>query len=191
MNDLKEDHFGFYNFKIILVGDGGVGKTSTIKRYVFDEFILDYKATIGSNIYVKDLHYKDKNVKVEAFLVKHGTWPNAYGFRFTTPDKVIVISGDTAPCKNIIKYSKGADILIHEVYYKKGYDTKDEIWKKYHADHHTSTYELAEIVNKTNPELLVLYHTLYWGGTDQDILNEIKEKYDGKVVVGKDMELIK
>ena len=64
MTSPKEDHFGFYNFKIILIGDGGVGKTSTIKRYVFDEFMLDYKATIGSNIYVKDLDYKDKNVKL-------------------------------------------------------------------------------------------------------------------------------
>ncbi|MCT4648188.1 MAG: MBL fold metallo-hydrolase [Carboxylicivirga sp.] len=39
--------------------------------------------------------YKDENVSVEAFPVPHGTWPNAWGFRFTTPDKVIVISGDT------------------------------------------------------------------------------------------------
>ena len=64
MSTHKEDHFGFYNFKVILIGDGGVGKTSTIKRYVFDEFMLDYKATIGSNIYVKDLDYEDKNVKL-------------------------------------------------------------------------------------------------------------------------------
>ena len=64
--------------------------------------------------------YEDDAVKVEAFLVKHGTWPNAYGYRFTTPDKVIVISGDTAPCENIIEYGRGADILIHEVYYQKG-----------------------------------------------------------------------
>jgi len=64
MSTTKEDHFGFYNFKIILIGDGGVGKTSTIKRYVFDEFMLDYKATIGSNIYVKDIDFKDKNVKL-------------------------------------------------------------------------------------------------------------------------------
>jgi len=63
--------------------------------------------------------YEDEKVKVEAFLVKHGTWPNAYGFRFTTPDKVIVISGDTAPCENMSKFGHGADILIHEVYYKK------------------------------------------------------------------------
>lgn len=133
--------------------------------------------------------FKDPNVKVEAFLVKHGSWPNAYGFRFTTPDKIIVISGDTAPCDNIQKQSQGADILIHEVYYKKAYDRKDDFWKKYHSINHTSTHELAEIVNITKPKLLILYHTLFWGGNEQDLLDEIAEIYDGVVVVGSDLQV--
>ena len=131
--------------------------------------------------------YKDKNVKVEAFLVKHGSWPNAFGFKFFTPDKVIVISGDTRPCDNIIKFSQGADILIHEVYCKRTYDRKTEFWKKYHAKNHTSTYELAEIANETKPGLIILYHILFWGATEQDLLNEISETYQGKVVVGSDL----
>lgn len=134
------------------------------------------------------LVYEDDKVKAEAFLVKHGSWPNAYGYRFTTPDKVIVISGDTAPCKNIIEYSQGADILIHEVYFKKAFDQKDEFWQKYHAINHTSTYELAEIANKAKPGLIVLYHTLFWGGSEQEILNEIAENYGGKVVIGNDLQ---
>ena len=133
--------------------------------------------------------YEDVGVKVEAFLVKHGTWPNAYGYRFTTPDKVIVISGDTAPCENIIQYSRGADILIHEVYYKKAFDEKDEFWKRYHSINHTSTYDLAEIASETRPGLLVLYHTLFWGGSEQEILEEIAQGYDGKVVVGADLQV--
>lgn len=60
--------------------------------------------------------YRDSLVKVEAFKVVHGTCTNAFGYRFTTPNKTIVISGDTRPCDNILKYSMGADILIHEVY---------------------------------------------------------------------------
>ncbi len=130
--------------------------------------------------------YTDKNVKVEAFLVKHGSWPNAYGFRFTTPDKTIVVSGDTSPCENILKYSEGADILIHEVYKVADYDKKTEFWQKYHKKNHTSTHELAELANKVKPELLLLYHTLYWGATDQDILDEISTIYKGKVIVGQD-----
>jgi ribonuclease BN (tRNA processing enzyme) len=131
--------------------------------------------------------YQDKNISVEAFLVNHGSWPNAYGFRFTTPDKVIVISGDTAPSENIVNYSKNADILIHEVYYQKGFEQKNEFWKTYHSKNHTSTYELGEIANKAKPELVILYHILFWGATGEDLLNEISEKYSGKVVVGTDL----
>jgi len=131
--------------------------------------------------------YQDENVTVEAFFVEHGSWPNAYGFRFATSDKIIVISGDTRPCDNILKFSQGADILIHEVYCQKTYEKKNEFWKKYHAKNHTSTYELAEIANKTKPGLIILYHILFWGATDEDLLKEISEKYDGKVVVGTDL----
>ena len=133
--------------------------------------------------------YQDQNVEVEAFLVKHGDWPNAFGFRFTTADKVIVISGDTAPCENIKKYSKNADILVHEVYYKGAFDRQDDLWKRYHLDHHTSTHELAELAKETKPKLLVLYHTLYWGSDEQDLLDEIGEIYNGRVVVGADFQV--
>jgi ribonuclease Z len=131
--------------------------------------------------------YQDENIIVESFRVDHGSWPNAYGFRFTTKDKVIVISGDCKPSENLIKYAQNADILIHEVYYNKGFSSKPDKWKAYHKEHHTSTYELAEIAKKTKPGLVILYHILYWGATDQDLLNEISEIYKGKVVVGKDL----
>lgn len=133
--------------------------------------------------------YETEEVKVEAFLVQHGTMPNAYGFRFITPDKVIVISGDTAPCENILRYGQGADILIHEVYCKKAFDRQPASWQRYHASHHTSTLELAEIARKTRPGLLVLYHTLFWGASEQDLLDEIAGGYSGQVVVGRDLQV--
>ena len=40
------------------------------------------------------LIYQDELVKVYAFKVSHGNCDQAYGFRFETPDKVIVICGD-------------------------------------------------------------------------------------------------
>jgi len=62
---MKEDHFGFYVFKVILVGDAAVGKTSLINKYVFNQFAEDYKASIGSNIIIKDLETDDgKKVKL-------------------------------------------------------------------------------------------------------------------------------
>lgn len=133
--------------------------------------------------------YTDENVKVEAFNVPHGTWPNAFGYRFTTPDKVIVISGDSKPSEAIKTYAKGADILVHEVYYKAAWEKKNEFWKNYHAANHTSTTELGEIASDTKPGIVVLYHILFWGASDEQLLNEIKETYGGKVYVGKDLDI--
>jgi ribonuclease Z len=39
--------------------------------------------------------YEDAKVKIDAIAVAHGTWPDAFGYRVETPDRVIVISGDT------------------------------------------------------------------------------------------------
>lgn len=133
--------------------------------------------------------FKDANIKVEAFQVEHGTWPNAFGFRFTTPDKVIVISGDTRPCENIIKFGRNADILIHEVYSQLGFEKRSKEWQNYHAAHHTSTHELADIALQTDPGTLVLYHVLFWGTSEEELLKEITERYNGRVVLASDRDI--
>ncbi|NOR35261.1 MAG: MBL fold metallo-hydrolase, partial [Woeseiaceae bacterium] len=55
--------------------------------------------------------FEDDNVKVEAFRVRHGSWANAFAYKFTTPDRVIVISGDATPDARIEEQAAGADIL--------------------------------------------------------------------------------
>jgi ribonuclease Z len=133
--------------------------------------------------------YSDENVKVEAFPVLHGTWPNAWGFRFRTPDKTIVISGDTRLSDKVAEYSLNADILLHEVYSVKGFSQKSDDWKKYHAAHHTSTVELGTLASLAKPGLLVLYHILDWGSTEDEMLNEIAATYKGRVMVGRDLDV--
>lgn len=133
--------------------------------------------------------YADDNVKVEAFRVRHGTWKNAFGFRFTTPDRVIVISGDAAPDANIAKYAAGADILIHEVYSDSGFARLDEFWQKYHSTNHTAASELAAIAGRAKPKLLVLYHVLFWGSSEETILEEVRQAYDGEVVLAQDLDV--
>lgn len=133
--------------------------------------------------------YEDDNVKVEAFAVRHGTWPNAFGYRFTTPDRVIVISGDAAPDATLEEYAKNADILIHEVYSVEGFQRRDPYWQKYHSMNHTSSYELGEMANRAKPKLLVLYHILFWGASEETVLQEVREKYSGEVVLGNDLDV--
>ena len=133
--------------------------------------------------------YTDDLVKVEAFRVRHGAWPNAFGYRFTTPDKVIVISGDTALDKKVEEYATGADILIHEVFSEAGVANRTPFWQTYHRDNHTSSYELGELASRAKPGLLILYHLLFFGADEESLLNEVREKYDGKVVLANDLDV--
>ncbi|OGU13658.1 MAG: hydrolase [Ignavibacteria bacterium GWB2_35_12] len=133
--------------------------------------------------------YKDSNITVEAFQVEHGNWEESYGFLVITPDKRIVISGDCRPNKKLIEKGKGADILIHEVYSAEKLKTREAKWQKYHPQYHTSTYELGEIASQINPSLLLLYHQLYWGDSDNDLLNQIKTKWNGNVISAQDMSI--
>jgi len=133
--------------------------------------------------------YEDDNVKVEAFRVRHGTWENAFGLRFTTPDRVIVISGDAAPDAKVEEYAQDADILIHEVYSVSGFARRNEFWQAYHRTNHTSAHELGDIASRARPKLLVLYHVLFWGSSEEAVLDEVREKYEGDVVLGHDLDV--
>ena len=133
--------------------------------------------------------YQDDRVTVEAFKVKHGTWPNAYGYRFTTPDKVIVISGDAAYDPTIEKMAAGADILIHEVVSEQAVNARDPFWQNYHRSNHTTSHELAALASRAKPELLILYHVLVFGLEDEVVLAEVKARYDGNVVLAEDLDI--
>jgi ribonuclease BN (tRNA processing enzyme) len=133
--------------------------------------------------------YRDENMTVKAFLVNHGSWREAYGFRFETPDRTIVISGDCRPSPSVIQSCNGCDVLIHEVYSQAGFATRPPEWQRYHSRYHTSSRELAELASKARPGLLVLYHQLYWGTSDDDLLKEVRAGYAGKVVSGSDLDV--
>jgi len=133
------------------------------------------------------LIYKDKNIMVEAFKVPHGGFDDAYGFRFTSEDKVIVFSGDTGPSKTLEKFASGADILVHEVYSNSGFLEKTQDWQKYHQEHHTSTFEVGEIASRAKPKLLILSHILFWGSTKEEILQETRSTYDGEITIAEDL----
>lgn len=110
------------------------------------------------------LVFSDSNVRVTAFLVAHGSWPEAYGYRFDTADRSIVISGDTRPSEAVVEACNGCDVLVHEVYSQQGFEGRPPEWQRYHARFHTSAPELGVIASRARPGLLVLYHQLLGGG---------------------------
>lgn len=136
--------------------------------------------------------YKDANVTVRAFAVAHGTWDYSYGYRFDTPDRSIVISGDTAPTPAIAQACHGCDLLLHEVYSQAWFRERPPARQKYHSHFHTSTAELAEIAKAAQPKHLVLNHQLFRDTDDPDavLLDEIKRAgYAGQVSSAHDLDI--
>jgi ribonuclease BN (tRNA processing enzyme) len=130
--------------------------------------------------------YRDPNVLVEAFPVNHGTWP-AFGYKFHTPDRTIAISGDTAPAEYCLEAYADCDVLIHEVYSSEGLKGHTRAWQRYHSAVHTSAHQLANIASAVRPNLLVLYHQLFHGVSEEALLQEVEKRYGGAVVSGGDL----
>jgi ribonuclease BN (tRNA processing enzyme) len=131
--------------------------------------------------------FEDENVRVTAIPVHHGDWQHAFGFRFETSDRVVVISGDATPSDAIVEACGGCDLMVHEVYSQEGFERRDPVWQRYHADSHTSSVQLADLAARARPSVLVLYHQLHWGTSDEDLVAEITAHYDGTVVSGRDL----
>jgi len=131
--------------------------------------------------------FRDSNVTVTAFEVPHGSWEHAFGYVFQTRDRRIVISGDTRPSDAVVKECDGCDVLVHEVYSAERLRERPPEWQKYHAAFHTSTYALGELASRARPKLLVLYHQLFWGDDDAELVRQVGTRYAGAVVSGRDL----
>lgn len=133
--------------------------------------------------------FQKDDLTVEAFLVNHGEIKPAFGYRITTDDKTIVISGDTAYSEKVLEMSRGVDLLFHEVISDSGLATNTEFWQKYHRSAHTLASDLGRLASEAQPGLLVLYHGLFYGVPESNVVDEVESTYDGKVVLANDLDI--
>lgn len=148
--------------------------------------------------------YEDERVKVEAIQVNHGTLEQSFAFKFTSADKVVVISGDTTFSPKLIEAAKGCDILLHEAYYSRGLEERPKKWADYHASMHTSALDLGRVANESEAKMLVIYHPIYLLGQngpnlpnleevmkerENHIVEDVAQSYKGKIVFAKDDDI--
>jgi ribonuclease BN (tRNA processing enzyme) len=150
--------------------------------------------------------YKDANVTVTAFATKHAM--QSYGYRFDTPDRSIVISGDTNPTEETIKACNGCDVLVHEAQMLELYAKMPERLHSFVTKYHTTTEQLAALATEAKPKLLVVYHTVAFRpgiappkflssltgadsfrSTAEVLQEEISSRYSGQFVIGRDLDV--
>jgi ribonuclease BN (tRNA processing enzyme) len=157
---------------------------------------LEQKNRTGYKVNVHEIEpgvvYKDQNVTVTAFPVAHGSWKHAFGYKFETADRTIVISGDTGPTDAIVQQCHRCDILLHEVYSESGFASTSPKSQKYFSHFHTSSAEVAREASDAKPGLLVLYHQMSLrrgAAANDEIAAEVKQHYSGNVVSAHDLDI--
>lgn len=158
---------------------------------------LEHETRNGFRVAVHEIRpgvvYDSGGVKVTAIPVLHGNWKEAFGYRIDTPDRSIVISGDTRPSEALTAAARGVDVLVHEVYPQSRMAPENRPggadWPRYLRAFHTSDVELGRMAAIAGPKLLILTHIIRAGATDDELIAGIRSGgFRGRVVVGKDFD---
>jgi Ras-related protein Rab-7A len=109
-----------YLFKVVIAGDGGVGKTTLVKRFLLGQFDNTVKLTVGADFFVKKVEVDEKNVTLQIW-----DFAGEERFRFLLPQYVTGSSGaifmfDITRYTSIKNYNDWLEIFRDE-YSTRGY----------------------------------------------------------------------
>ena len=155
--------------------------------------------------------YQDANIKVTAVENSHFAFHQgpafgkhkSYSYRFETPDRVIVFTGDTGPSDAVTELAKGADLLVTETSScedRKQAMINDGRWQamtpaeqagimRQATQGHMSLDVIGEMATGANVKTVVLSHLTQRFGTDDYTpwAEEVKKHFPGRVLVAKDL----
>jgi ribonuclease Z len=130
-------------------------------------------------------------LQVTAFLVDHGMVRPAYGYRVDAGVRSVVLSGDTRPDDNLVKFARGADVLIHEVIAPDAERSgaapsfsKEQ--RERVIAHHTTPEQAGRIFSQVKPKLAVYSHIVPSFATAADLVASTRTTYAGPLEVGED-----
>jgi ribonuclease BN (tRNA processing enzyme) len=139
---------------------------------------------------------QDDGVKVTCALVHHPMVKTALAYRFDTADRSIVISGDTTPSANLVRLAKGADVLVHEVFYPAAADRlvarvpNAATLKRHLLASHTTAEDCGRVAAEAGVKTLVLSH--FVPADDPQVTEKMwadaaRLHFGGRIIVGRDL----
>ena len=165
-----------------------------IKTRIADEKLPPEGVAVKVDEFDKDgVVYEKDGVKVIAFENHHGDLIHpSYGYRIEYNGHAAVISGDTTYNENVIKYGRGADLLIHEVGMARPELMTIPAVQRIIA-HHTPPDEAGKVFAQTKPKLAAYTHIVMLSNaqipepTLDDLVAETRKTYSGPLEVGEDL----
>ncbi|AHD21164.1 ribonuclease Z [Rhodococcus pyridinivorans SB3094] len=174
----------------------GDGMQSTYRNdidvRVADKEVDPATTPIESHEFAEDgVVFDQDGVTVTMFTVEHdpvGAIQPAVGYRVDYAGKSVLLSGDTVPTENVLKFGEGVDVLVHEVA-----DFEDPSALPSVYAHHTNPQQAGDIFEQTQPKMAVYSHIVNGipgrvpGISDEMLVERTRENYDGPLTVGTDL----
>ena len=115
------------------------------------------------------------------FEVNHGL--ECVGFRVEQAGSVMVFAADARPCANVVRYAKGADLLVHEAY------GPESSAKQAHAFGHSTAAEAGRAADEAKVGRLVLTHLRASRHTaPEELATEAAHAFGGPVSAARDLD---
>lgn len=139
---------------------------------------------------------EDGNVRVTAAVVEHPPVAPALAYRFDTPDRSFVISGDTRPSQALVELARGADVLVHEVMHVPSIDAliaqepNATTLREHLLASHTTTEQVGRLATEAGVKTLVLSHFVPGGHPfvpDEVWYDAVRPHFSGEIIVGRDL----
>ncbi|MGY5864332.1 MAG: MBL fold metallo-hydrolase [Candidatus Thorarchaeota archaeon] len=142
---------------------------------------LREKLEIETSILHEDQAVHQGDLIVTNSQTLHGTM-DTRAFKIEHEGKSLVISSDTAPCKEVIELAKGSNILVHECNWLDGPHPEGV---------HTSPSELARVVEEANPSKVVLTHmSPEIVAKKEKVIEIVSRRTDAEVIIGEDLMVL-
>ncbi|MCJ1427588.1 Ras- protein Rab-11A [Sticta canariensis] len=125
---MANDEYDFL-FKVVLIGDSGVGKSNLLSRFTRNEFNLDSKSTIG-------VEFATRSIQVDAKTIKAQIWDTAGQERYRAITSA---------------YYRGAvgALLVYDISKHQTYDNVQR-WLKELRDHADANIVIMLVGNKSD-----------------------------------------
>jgi len=117
---------------------------------------------------------------VTAFKVEHGPANPAFGYRVDYAGRSVVLSGDTGPTENLLRFAQGVDVLIHEV-------SLPGTAPGAGGSTHTTPEDAGTIFARVKPRLAVYSHIIPPGAPAEEFIVGTRKTYNGPLEVGEDL----
>jgi ribonuclease Z len=133
--------------------------------------------------------YQPEGLTVTAFVTDAGTEGQSFGYRVDALRRAVTLSGSTKYSENVIRYARGAHVLVHEVAAASAAASASPQGQAL-ASGHTSPEDAARVFRSARPYLAVYSHKLLLGVTEDELVRRTRNAYRGALEVGRDLMVI-